>query len=86
MSDHLNKSAGIPPRGDRDTERRIAGCTVRVQRNLQPPGWAYVTIYNLVGQYVFQGVVREDDIALEVVDHLDRNAAYTAALERHGQR
>lgn len=72
-----------PPRRS-DSERTISGYRCRIQRELQPPGWAWVTIHDCNGAPVLMCVCREEDVALEIVDHIDRAQNYGRALMKDG--
>lgn len=62
-----------------DSQRTIAGFRITINRQHQPQGWTWLDIKDINGAQAFLGFCREDDVALEIFDHIDRARAYTAA-------
>lgn len=62
--------------------RAIGNYRVETLKDNQPDGWTMVRIFNIVGTCYFQGLLQDDELAVELVVQMERARAYDEADAR----
>lgn len=62
-----------------NSERTISGFRIQISREGQPEGWTWLDMRDHNGATAFVGFCREEEIALEIIDHIERARDYSRA-------